>query len=377
MQNNPLDDIVKCDIEIANPGSDDATFDSILLVVSAPDAEGIAKLTKTTAISKADELLNYGYTVEDGAYLAASVAFSQSPSPGDVYVVVRKSTIPEAEEGDTETTEPTPVYEDIRDTLARANREASFYGIHITDFKDAEDVRNAVSWTETQEKIFGFEYTDINNCPIKNFSYYRSFGKFSGLADGYEGNDKPAENEYAALAIMAKCFGYQPGSETWNLKEEATIVPSRLTSDQKKTLEANNMNVNLRYASCNCNMGGKMLSGEWIDVIRFRDWLKNRMQFLVFGVLKANTKVPFEDSGIGAIQGAMEKALSEGQTHGGIAQTSFDADDNEIPGYVTSVPLASDLTEDQRKSRKLPNCRWRARLAGAIHLVEIDGTLRF
>ena len=170
MQNNPLDDIVKCDIEIANPGSDDATFDSILLVVPAPEAEGIAKLTKTTAISKADELLNYGYTVEDGAYLAASVAFSQSPSPGDVYVVVRKSTIPE---------------------------------------------------------------------------------------------------------------------------------------------------------------------------------------------------------------GAMEKALSEGQTHGGIAQTSFDADDNEIPGYVTSVPLASDLTEDQRKSRKLPNCRWRARLAGAIHLVEIDGTLRF
>ena len=46
MQNNPLDDIVKCDIEIANPGSDDATFDSILLVVPAPEAEGIAKLTK-------------------------------------------------------------------------------------------------------------------------------------------------------------------------------------------------------------------------------------------------------------------------------------------------------------------------------------------
>jgi len=93
--------------------------------------------------------------------------------------------------------------------------------------------------------------------------------------------------------------------------------------------------------------------------------------------LNFSFEVPFEDSGIGAIQGAMEKALSEGQTHGGIAQTSFDADDNEIPGYVTTVPLASDLTEDQRKSRKLPNCRWRARLAGAIHLVEIGGTLRF
>lgn len=369
MQNNPLDDIVKCDIEIANPGSNDATFDSILLVVPAPETAGVSQLTKTTAISRADELLDYGYTVEDSAYLAASVAFSQSPSPGDVYITVRKSSVP------TDSTEA--VYENIQTTLARASKEASFYGIHITEFKDSADVQAAVSWTETQEKIFGFEYTDINNCPVKNFSYYRSFGKFSGLADGYDEDEQPAENQYAALAIMAKCFGYQPGSETWNLKEEATIVPSKLTSDQKKTLEANNMNVNLRYASCNCNMGGKMLSGEWIDVIRFRDWLKNRMQFLVFGVLKANPKVPFEDSGIGAIQGAMEKALSEGQTYGGIAQTSFDADDNEIPGYVTTVPLASDLTEDQRKSRKLPNCRWTARLAGAIHLVEIDGTLRF
>ena len=54
--------------------------------------------------------------MEDGAYLAASVAFSQSPSPGDVYVAVRKSTIPEVVEGEGETTEPAPVYEDIRET---------------------------------------------------------------------------------------------------------------------------------------------------------------------------------------------------------------------------------------------------------------------
>ena len=370
MQNNSLDDIVKCDIEIANPGSDDATFDSILLVVSAPKGTGTSQITKTTAISKADELLDYGYTVDDSAYLAASVAFAQSPSPGDVYVTIRQSTTPTGEN-------ETAVYEDIRTTLVRASREASFYGIHLTEFKSAEDVQAAVSWTETQEKIFGFEYTDIDKCPIKNFSYNRSFGKFSGLADGYGDGEKPTENEYAALAIMAKCFGYQPGSETWNLKEEATIVPSRLTADQKKTLDALNMNVNLRYAKCNCNIGGKVLSGEWIDVIRFRDWLKNRMQVLVFGLLKANTKIPFEDSGIRAIQGAMEKALSEGQTYGGIAKTSFDANDNEIPGYVTSVPLASDLTEDQRKSRRLPDCKWTARLAGAIHLVQIRGTLRF
>ena len=32
MNNHPLDDIVKCNIDISNPASNDATFDSILLV---------------------------------------------------------------------------------------------------------------------------------------------------------------------------------------------------------------------------------------------------------------------------------------------------------------------------------------------------------
>ena len=30
MKNNPLDDIIKCDVEISNPGSSDVSFDSIL-----------------------------------------------------------------------------------------------------------------------------------------------------------------------------------------------------------------------------------------------------------------------------------------------------------------------------------------------------------
>lgn len=34
MKNNPLDDIIKCDVEISSPGSSDVSFDSILLVVA-------------------------------------------------------------------------------------------------------------------------------------------------------------------------------------------------------------------------------------------------------------------------------------------------------------------------------------------------------
>lgn len=369
MNNNPLDDIVKCDIEISNPASNDATFDSILLVVKGPEASGEKTMSKTTAISQADELLDYGYTTEDAAYIAATVAFSQNPAPGSIYICIRKETSTESAQ--------TVTYEDIKATLARAKGEVSFYGIHLTDFGNEADIQGAVTWAEANEKIFGFEYSDITDCPVKNFSYYRSFGIFSGQADGYDEDEQPVENAYAALAWMAKCFGYDPGTETWNLKELASVVPSALSTDEKKTLEDSNINTFRRYAGSNVTFGGNMLSGEWIDVIRFRDWLKAEMQTNVFNVIKTNRKVPFTDNGISLIEGQMEATLSKGQTIGGIAPTEYDADDNEIPGYTVTVPLASDLTEAERKSRKLTGCRYTARLAGAIHIVEIHGNLTF
>lgn len=374
MTNNSLDDIVKCNIDISNPASNDATFDSILLVVKGPEASGEKTMSRTTAIAQADELLDYGFTTDDAAYIAAAVAFSQNPAPSSIYICIRQEVSAEGEETDAEAA---VVYEDIRTTLARAKGEVSFYGIHLTEFGDEADVQGAISWTEANEKVFAFEYTDIEKCPVKNFSFYRSFGMFSGKADGYDAGEQPIENEYAALAWMAKCFGYDPGTETWNMKELATIVPSALSTDEKKMLEESNINSFRRYAGSNITFGGNMLSGEWIDVIRFRDWLKAEMQINVFNALKTNRKVPFTDGGIGLIEGQMEATLSKGQTVGGIAPTEYDSDDNEIPGYTVTVPLASDLTEAERKSRKLTGCRYTARLAGAIHAVEIQGNLTF
>jgi hypothetical protein len=323
-------------------------------------------MTKTTPVASADELLDYGFTVDDTAYSAATVAFSQNPAPNEIYVRIRSTKSEESED-----------YEDIRTTLARARNECEFYGIHTTDFRDKEDVENVMEWTEANEKLYGFEYTDYDKFPTKNFSYYRTFAVFSGLADGYDEDEQPKANKYLALAWMAKCFGYDPGTETWAHKELATVMPSALDTGQKNELENQNINRFLRYASCNTTIGGNMLSGEWIDVIRFRDWLKNEMQIRVYNVIKVNRKVPFTDAGITMIEGQMIATLKKGQEVGGIADTEYDDDGNATPGYTVTVPKASSLTEAERKSRNLTGCKYTARLAGAIHAVKIEGFLTF
>ena len=77
------------------------------------------------------------------------------------------------------------------------------------------------------------------------------------------------------------------------------------------------------------------------------------------------------------IEGAMESTLKEVQGIGGIAQTGYNSDGEALPGYQVHVPLAGELTEADRKSRRLIGCRFTARLAGAIHLVELNGFLTF
>ena len=74
MKNNPLDDIVKCDIDLSDPVSNEQSFGSLCLIVPPPADASAKGLKKATLIYKASELLDYGFTVEDVAYRAAQVA---------------------------------------------------------------------------------------------------------------------------------------------------------------------------------------------------------------------------------------------------------------------------------------------------------------
>lgn len=360
---NNLDEIVKVDIEIGTPASSDASFDNILLVVSEADSSGTATMSGVTAISEAKELTDYGYTTSHPAYVAANVVFSQSPAPTMLYVIVRA-------EGEEE-------YEPLADCLNKALEAGGWYGIALeSTFSSKSEIEDVIRWTESNKKLFGFTITDAANIPSTT-NYFRSYGVYGGGVPDVEA--QPAENNYVALALMAKCFGYDPGSESWGLKALAAVSPCKLSSQLKKTLEEANIAYFTTYASKNIinAEGGKVLGNEWIDTIRFRDWLQNDMQERIFNLFVLSQKVPFTDGGITAVQGKMEESLSVGQSVGGIAPTEYDDDDNEVPGYSTTVPASLDLSDTQKASRKLTGCKFTARLAGAIQMAEVSGNLKY
>lgn len=364
---NNLDDIVKTDIEISTPGSSDESFSNILMVVEAPDGTGTETIgTAPIAISQASELIDYGFSSTHQAYIMATVACSQSPSPDTIYVIVRQA----AEEKD-----GAADYETMTDVLNRALEAGGLYGIALSKaFLNKADLEETIKWTESNNKLFGFTFTE-KELPVNTTNYFRSFAVYGGGVPDEEVT--PDENYYISLAMMAKCFGYDPGSETWALKALAGIYPCKLSTTMKKYCDSNNITYFTTYAKKNItsSMGGKVLGNEWVDTIRFRDWLKNDIQERVFNLLVLNQKVPFTDEGITAVEGKIEESLKAGQKVGGIAPTEYDDDDNEIPGYTITVPKSSELTDSQKASRELTGVKFKAKLAGAIQAVEISGNL--
>lgn len=374
MKNNSLDELVRVDIELANPATGQETFDSICMIVPPPEG-GAATITSATAISSASELLDYGFATTDTAYVAATVLFSQSVSPRDVYVLIRTKT---EEENPLGPDEPKiTVWEDMKECLERANTDCGFYGVHITDFRDEADIQATIEWVEANYKLFVFEYLDIAQFPVQNTNYFRTAAMFSGLADGYEPEveNQPGVNKYAALAWMGKAFTNDPGSETWHLIELATIVPSVISTAQKKSLDNEGISSFRRYSGKNVTFGGKTLAGEWIDVIRFRDWVRAKIQLNGFNALLRNKKIPYTDEGITLLKSCVMDALQTGQNVGGIAPTMYNADGDAIPGYTIKVPLAVEVPDTDKQARVLRGIEWTARLAGAIHVVEIKGLL--
>ena len=366
------DRICTVDISLASPISNDANFDNILILGPAP-ANPTGDVPAIGVYNSLEELTALGIAATgertDPVGVAARVAFSQSPRPHEVYVAFMGDIV------DKETEDP--ALQTVSAVLENALAVNGWYCICPVGLAD-EKVKEIIQWTETQNKLCGYIDKDPDKPIVDAGLYLRSFPFFpKETADQLE-NDIPAENLYGmAVAAAVKAMNYHAGQETWALMPLATVSPAKLTSTFIKKLEAANFNYVITVASKNITQGGKTGGGEWIDVIRFRDWLQNDMQVRVVNLLIVNPKIPYTDNGIGLVENQMLASLKDGQKYGGIAPTEYDADGNAIPGYTTSVPLAADLTSTQKASRILKDCKFSARIAGAIHVVEIKGCLTY
>lgn len=294
--------------------------------------------------------------------VAARIAFSQSPKPKNIYIAVQQ-----------DSTSVPGALESIEDTLNRALSMDGWYVICPAGIESTE-YEAIAAWTEAQTKLFTFTSLAVDP-GFQIDEYYRTFWIFGRENTAQLAEKVPEANKYMHVAWAAKTLNHDAGSETWAFKTMAGVNPSNLTTQEEKTIEDNGGNFYTSVANKNITRPGKVMAGEWIDTIRFRDWLQNDMQKRIYNLFIVNPKIPYTDAGIGLVENQMIASLKSGQAVGGVAETEYDENGEEVKGFTVKVPKASSLTEAQRASRVLTGCKFTARLAGAIHVVDIQGTL--
>ena len=244
----------------------------------------------------------------------------------------------------------------------------SWYAFALTD-RTAATVFSAAGWAEGQIKLFGTASSDpniINLAAGVDLSSIAAKCNQSGYVRTFVLYHQDAENDFPECAWFGGVLPLDPGSETWKFKRLNSISYSNLTSTQSQNARNKKANTYEFIGGVGITREGTVAQGEFIDIVRGVDWLTSRIQEFVYSVLVNSTKVPYTDAGITAIESEVKRALQLGISNNFIA--------NDPPPIVT-VPKAANVPPTDKTQRILRNVRFQATLSGAIHVVNITGTV--
>lgn len=163
-------------------------------------------------------------------------------------------------------------------------------------------------------------------------------------------------------------------------KAEDGAIGETLTQTQAATLNSNNYNY---FAKFNNNISivvnGWCASGQFIDTVWGADWLANQIQTNVFNVLLSAPKVPQTDPGVHQVLTGIAAACQQGVVNGYLAPGQWNsAGFGQIvqgsylsKGYYIYAPPIATQPENTRQARIAPPIQVAAKLAGAIHTIDV------
>jgi hypothetical protein len=176
----------------------------------------------------------------------------------------------------------------------------------------------------------------------------------------------PDNSQFADAAWAGAKLPYDPGSETWKFATLAGVSAVSLTATQQTNLEAKNCNYYYAVGGKNITSQGITPGGQFIDVIRGRDWFAARLQTRFMTLLTKSSKTPYTDRGIGAIEAEVRSQCEEGIAQGFVSPDI---------AYSVIVPKSSAVSSGDRASRTLNNVTFSATIQGAIHKLAVTGVL--
>ncbi len=256
------------------------------------------------------------------------------------------------------------------DLAAMRAADADWYGLVLDSNSKAETLA-AAPWCDAAGVLFAAQTADTaakSSGSTTDVLYLLKDASYTHAPPFFLSRVATSDG-WLASAIMGSRFPDDPGSDTWEFKQLAGVAVDSLTDSEQAALAAKNASYYVRVAGVPATQGGKTPYGEWIDVVRFLDWLKANLRADILALLLANKKIPFTQKGIDRVVGAVRGRLNAGSTNGGTGGI-----DAEQP-ITVSAPKVADVSATNKRNRLLPNVQFGATLAGAIRAVQVRGSV--
>ncbi len=239
-----------------------------------------------------------------------------------------------------------------------------WYGIS-GEWLSATNIALIAAWAESNKKIHAYTTCDDANLgsgtgvfdTLRDQGYDRSYGQFSRTPI-----------TYGATGLMAQRLTADPGSDTWAYKKVTGTAVDSLTTTQTTNITGNNGNYYITIAGVPATYDGRASSGQFMDIQRGLDSLSSDIQLSVFTLLVTMPKLPYTRKGIALVGGEIKSALQRA------VQTNFLSNDSGFEPSV-SLPDIADISDANKAARTLPSVSFTCYAQGAIHKIQIQGTV--
>ncbi|EAA3296851.1 MULTISPECIES: DUF3383 family protein [Salmonella] len=374
-QGLPVSNVVNVDVIIGPRAATGRNFGSLLILGSST----VIPVSERIRLYSAPEAIGDDFGVDSPEYEAATVYFSQSPKPQQVYVGRWVKTLEAAESGSTET-----LLQAVNAVLNYTN----WYGLAVADDEDIDDadwlsVAAAIE-ASSLSRILAITTQDpeaINTTSTTDLAYKLKAAKYGRTFVQYSSSSK-----YAALSAFGRAFTVNfNGSNTTitlKFKQEPGITYETLTTDQAAALDARNCNVFVYYQNDTAILQqGVMSSGDFFDERHGLDWLQNYVQTNLYNLLyTSTTKVPQTDAGVTRLLSNVEQSMDQSVTNGLVAAGvwkggpigQLDSGDMLTKGYYVYAQPLSEQAQADREARKAPVIQVACKLAGAVHFADVQ-----
>ena len=276
------------------------------------------------------------FSTESKLYKMASRLFMQKPQPQEVAIVGKNGA----------------AVEGFKKVLEETN---DFFFLTCTD-NSVETIKGLSNLCQVNNKIYAVTVNDYEDAK-KLFEevYDNTFVMYHDDSESFVAE---------ALAVV---MSYKIGGKTAKFKTLQGVKAANVSLTQVNELHKSNLFTYVEKLGVLQTSEGKMLSGEYIDVILGEYWIRFRMEERMQRLALTQDKIPYTNRGIGMLVGVAELVLTEAVAMGIVEEGQYRVD----------YKVREDVDSNEVALRKYDYILWTAMLQGAIHTGQISGILTY